>query len=169
MKLRKVLFLIAPFLLLSGALWFAAQKRLDTALIFFARQPKPGEIASLLNRGANARATDRLKNTPLHKAALAGSEDNSATIKMLVRYGADVNAPNEGGDRPLHYAIMIQNPSSVRALLQCGAKTNVKSKRFGTPLRQATIALKQELHSRRGWEAPLVEIVRLLRAAGARK
>lgn len=169
MKSSKLVFLIAPLLLLCGALWFAGHKRLDAVLLNVAAEPKPGEIAALLNRGADVGATDRVGNTPLHEAALAGGIDNSATLKMLVRHGANVNASNFNGDTPLHYAIMLENPISVRALLQFGARTDVKSKRFGTPLRQATITLKRETRSRSGREIQAAKIVRLLRVAGAKK
>lgn len=164
-----MIFLIVSPLLLGGAMFFVGQKRLDVVLMNTADYPQPGEIASLLSRGANVRMRNRNGDTPLHAAATSGSADNSATIKLLVAHGGDVNAFNRDGTTPLHYAIMMQNPLSVRALLQCGAKTDVQSKRFGTPLRQATIALKQEIHSRRGWESHLIKIVHLLRAAGAKK
>ena len=51
-----------------------------------------------LRLGADPNARDLSGNTPLHKAAIAGS---TAKVETLVRYGADLEAYNRYGRTPL--------------------------------------------------------------------
>ncbi len=172
MRKFRLFLLIAPLFLLSGALWFGGREYRNAILLNVAdgEIPNPRKIASLLERGADVKTTNRHGDTPLHLAALAGTNvDNSATLKLLVKRGADANAANIDGDRPLHYAIMANNLISIRALLQCGAKTNAKSRRFGTPLHQATVELERETRKRSGWRIRAGEVVNILRHAESKR
>jgi ankyrin repeat protein len=107
----------------------------------------------LLDHGAdvNARNEGRGGKTPLHWAAYCcGAE----VVKLFVANGADVNAADDGGNRPLHEACTVvfrlsdANPVLRRVaevteprqmavavtLLASGANVNAKNARNETPL-----------------------------------
>jgi ankyrin len=72
----------------------------------------------LLKRGADPTTVGKGKFTALHLAA--GSEGSIAIAELLVGLGADVNAPNYHGHRPLGYA----KSEAMKKLLRLhGAKT----------------------------------------------
>ncbi|ORY38442.1 ankyrin, partial [Rhizoclosmatium globosum] len=72
--------------------------------------------------------------TPLHLAALKGSIE---AVKILLKYGADVNARNNSNWTPLHWAI---NHSIALLLMDHGANVDALSANvdqicdYGTPL-----------------------------------
>jgi ankyrin repeat protein len=72
---------------------------------------------------------DAAGNSPLHLAVL---RDDDAAVDALIAQGADVNALNQAGATPLHYA--VTNARIVTALLTRGAKPDVVSKIGITPL-----------------------------------
>lgn len=61
-----------------------------------------GNIAVLLELGANVNHDADGRGTPLHRAAAVG---NIATAKMLLEHGADPNALNSRGQSPLVFAL----------------------------------------------------------------
>ena len=67
-------------------------------------------------------ARDQEGSTPLHHAAGFGS---TATIKLLLDKGADVNAANRRKSTPLFWA--IHDEAKVRLLLERGADINAKT------------------------------------------
>ena len=75
----------------------------------------------LLDAGADLQAlsSNATANTPLH-AAIAGRTD-FATIDLLVRRGADVNAKGEGGYTPIHLAASRGALPVIELLLRAGA------------------------------------------------
>ena len=79
----------------------------------------------LLRHGADPSMTDEggilaLGATALHRAAMAGSE---ATVKILLAYGADVNAINKNGKTPFDYAIAQDHANMARWLFDHGGKS----------------------------------------------
>merc|ERR1712113_303994 len=90
------------------------------------------EIAELLiKNGANVMARFSKDNvTPLHMSVTSEGDDLSGNflLKLLIKYGADVNAKMTNGDVPLHLAarhghdyraqILIQNESNVNAIME---------------------------------------------------
>jgi uncharacterized protein len=64
------------------------------------------------------------RNMLVHAAARSGSVE---TMKALVAGGAKVNARNAYNFRPLHWAVQCNHLAMVQALLQLGAKPNVKT------------------------------------------
>lgn len=82
-----------------------------------------GEFAAvklLLERGADARATNRAGATPLHYGA--GSD---AIVKRLLQSGADPNARSVAGVTPLHSASARPGAfATVKRLLDAGAKVD---------------------------------------------
>lgn len=169
---RNGFWLVLPGLLIVGLLAMRA-RRLNAMLLVTASQSEPAETATLLDKGANVNVKNPEGDTPLHLAVLssgnllaAGGVDNIATIKILVQHGASPNALNNEGDGPLHYAIICESPTSVQALLELGARVNVRSRRYGTPLHQAKTAAHR-VTRRRLQESQLIKIIYLLRAFGA--
>ena len=74
-------------------------------------------------------------DTPLHIAnevstglqlGLDHSDVRSQCIKILILHGADVNSQNDAGQTPLHRAVICNELSCARVLLQHGAKLDIK-------------------------------------------
>ena len=92
--------------------------------------------------------------TPLHEAVYQGHPE---LMEFLISRGANINATNNGGQTPLHVAVIRsvnQQGRSQKAQLTClelllkhGAKTDIKGKQGKTPLdvaneRKLTDAIK---------------------------
>ena len=56
-----------------------------------------------------------------------------------VRNAPDVNARDEGGLTPLHYAAALGSPESIAALLAAGADLDARDERGGAPLHWAAV------------------------------
>ncbi len=56
---------------------------------------------------------------------------SNETAALLIRAGADVNAPNNLKETPLHYAVMGINKQLVHLLLENGANPTLKEKDCG--------------------------------------
>ncbi len=80
------------------------------------------------------KATDNAKSTLVHHAAGFGTVD---TLQWLIDSGADVNAKNNRGSTPLHWA--VPDEAKVRLLLARGANVNAKVAGGQTPLYHAAI------------------------------
>jgi hypothetical protein len=115
------------------------------------------QTADLLrHNGAHLRVLGRDGANPLHAAVYSG---NVEVVRILVEYDpAHVNARNDYGETPLHWASNGYNPSdgpAIRLLLEHGADINVQNYRFWTtPLHRAA-------------EHGALEVVRLLLEHGA--
>ncbi|BDC47889.1 hypothetical protein F183_A02050 [Bryobacterales bacterium F-183] len=85
-----------------------------------------GCATELLNAGAavDARSTNAMRNMPLH-AGVAGRSFDVA--KILVDFGADVNARQNGGWMPLHAAAQNGDVRMAELLLQNGAQPGARA------------------------------------------
>ena len=61
--------------------------------------------------------------TPLHDAV---SENDFATVEVLLKGGADANAKTNLGATPLYYAVSKNASATVEVLLKAGADANAK-------------------------------------------
>lgn len=77
----------------------------------------------LLRHGADAHAIDRQGNTALHVAA----ERDGRMCRLLIKAGVPVNARNQSGLTPLHFAVLEGERKIVEALLELGADVNAKT------------------------------------------
>ncbi len=93
-------------------------------------------VALLLGKGANINVTDQNGWTPLAYAAYKDHDkivalltplhnsvrkDNTEMIVFLLSKGTDINATDQHGWTPLHYAVLHGSLKIVTMLLQCGA------------------------------------------------
>ena len=67
---------------------------------------------------------------------LCESGDTEA-VKALIKEGTDVNATDNGGTTPLHWATWNGHEATVEALITAGAEVNAKGKNGCTPLHWA--------------------------------
>ena len=116
----------------SGADPFAGAQILDTLL-------RGGRSRS--NRG-ETNVRDRDGNTPLHLAAectaLNFEEQSIASIRTLLRHGAEPDVVNGNGNTPLHLAVRChRSPDGVRSLLGAGASASRANRNGDMPLHAA--------------------------------
>ncbi|MCQ3829148.1 ankyrin repeat domain-containing protein [Microbulbifer elongatus] len=84
---------------------------------------------------------DRLNRTKLHYVAIDFPEsEHEAKILELVNAGLDPNNQDKNGWTPLHFAAQGNSISAVRALIKCGANTEVKDVFGNTPLFRAVFS-----------------------------
>ena len=75
---------------------------------------------------------DSLGYSCVHWAAAC---NNPETVRFFVRQcGADVDAAGHDGETPLHRSCRFGAEEPTRALLECGAKADIRNTRFLTPL-----------------------------------
>ena len=91
------------------------------------------ELTTLLmeNNADPAARDDYTRITPMHVAATFGYID---VIKVLLKYGADINIGNRYGDTPLHKSAEYSKPEVADFLLQQGALVDVEGRSERTPL-----------------------------------
>ncbi|CEG46999.1 Ankyrin [Plasmopara halstedii] len=93
------------------------------------------EVAFLLEHGADPDTLGEqvcgcFQRTPLHWAAMRG---HASIIKLLIRYGANVNARDVFGRTPLAWACVLNRTRAVEMLLSNNADVNVRDAQ-GDPL-----------------------------------
>lgn len=89
-------------------------------------------MESILARDSKCKdAVDEDGYTPLHRACYSNHVD---IAKILLRYGADVNARTEYEWTPLHSAVKWSNSECAALMLQHGADVNALSQGSQTPL-----------------------------------
>ena len=94
------------------------------------------QITACLDTGANPKAVNKDKITPLHFAA--GISENPAVIEALLAAGADPKALDKGTQTPLHLAAWAnENPAVLEALLAAGADVDTLGKNGYTPMMYA--------------------------------
>ena len=119
-----------------------------------------------------------INGTALH-LAVAGGHDKA--IRWLVGYGADVNATDASGEEPLCHAIKLGDVTTVRVLLELGAKVvdkwpeNLNTEILALAIKGGTTAILEMLlaNIREDRQAPYEHkrraIVEALRSARSKK
>ena len=104
------------------------------------KEAAPEKVAGCLRAGADLKARDKYRDTPLHAAA---SNENPDVVAVLIKAGADLKARNGHGNTPLHRAAdSNKNPSVAAELLKAGADLHARDKRGNTPLHAAAMFTK---------------------------
>jgi ankyrin repeat protein len=75
----------------------------------------------------------------------AAASGNHEDLSQALDEGADPNARNEQGERPLIWAVRFDQPSVVRSLLRAGADVNLHDAHGETPLIQAASQGRMDL------------------------
>jgi ankyrin repeat protein len=92
---------------------------------------------TLLDAGADV---DQISQTPMRNQALhalLALSKNADVTRLLIERGADVNAVQTAGYRPLHQAAVTGREDLVRTLLDAGADKTARCDRGKTPAEYA--------------------------------
>lgn len=91
-----------------------------TPLHFATGAGRSAVAAELLEAGAEVNVHNGPGRTPLHRAA-AAKGDQVELVRLLAGAGAFLDAPDERGRTPLHYALDRENPGVFAALVELGS------------------------------------------------
>jgi ankyrin repeat protein len=128
----------------------------------------------LLKNGASVAAVNRRGATPLHYAADGHPSSpgwnpaaQAEMITLLIKAGANPNAPDKSGVAPLHRSVRQRCASAVDSLLRNGATARLKNKSGSTPLHLAVQNTGKGGSGSPEAKALQREIIELLLKAGA--
>jgi len=137
--------------------------------------------ALLLKHKANFLALDRQGTSALHTAA----ESDAAMCRLLIEAGLPVDARNNSGLSPLHFAALEGNRNTAEFLLSKGADVNartlapfqykwtyiawdVKGMEYPVPAGSTPLSIAREKHRSSKWTTPRYEVLaELLVSKGA--
>jgi ankyrin repeat protein len=91
----------------------------------------------MLDRGADALATNKERATPLAQLAMAGASKARAPLSVsvaavLLRQGASVDARDREGITPLMWAVNRGNLPLIQFLIDAGADVNARDRQQGS-------------------------------------
>ena len=124
-----------PCSILKNSRIFIFANAVAHAMIKMLRQSQRDKLEFLLKKGADARAADNVKETPLYLAVnelsyvrrpsvlkMLDFDDrmNTEMVEMLLEAGADPKAENEWSETPLELAVSVLSKDIVDVLLQPG-------------------------------------------------
>ena len=91
--------------------------------------PRQGTVEAVKKPAKPIEPAQPVESLP--QAAAGGDIEH---IKSLISGGADVNAKDDNGNAPLHYAVILANKDVIELLIANGADVNVKDNQGRTPL-----------------------------------
>jgi ankyrin repeat protein len=162
---------IIDLLIANGAAVDARASDDSTPLHLAAAEGNIELIPTLLMHGADPRACDKERHTPLHHVIWRYFDSDHGMVKALLEHGADVNAADENGNTPLHLASAFSQSDSlwkVKVLLEYGANVNAHGSDGHSPLKEAFRKFRSgRLSCGPQDEEAAVAVIRLLIAHGA--
>ena len=98
-------------------------------------------VSHLLQNGMDVNKKNEFGNTALHIIFLRGMQDKKPQkamemFKLLVSFGADINAINNTFETPLHYAVDFEAEECISLLLELDCKID-----FEVPLKESPLIL----------------------------
>lgn len=111
----------------------------STPVIVAVRENKPDVLRAFLENGANPNLANTFDWKPLHHAISAQYARIDA-MRLLIQYGADVNAVDSLLRTPLHRAAMFGHTEAARLLLSRGADASARDKYGNTAADRAVQA-----------------------------
>jgi len=90
-----------------------------------------------------------VNRTPLH-IALGSYNIDINLVKLLIEAGADLEASDGWGKRPLHLAVYYNRVDIVEYLIEMGATVNIYDNDYNSPLDYATSKEMKELLEQHG-------------------
>ena len=120
------------------------RKILKPEVIDLTKDKNKKELLKQLRLKADPNFKTKHLYTPLHYAAEVGAPD---CARVLIHYGADVNAANRCGSTPLHNvcASACGDATLCEILIHAGAKADVQNRAKWTPLHAAAFTGKGEM------------------------
>jgi ankyrin repeat protein len=114
------------------------------ALLAACQSGEAGIVALLLDDGVPLEGIKvwEYSVSPLHHATRCNKEN---VAQLLIKRGADVNAPNQDGNGPLYEAVYHGHHQMVRLLLESGANINQADKYGETVLHYAAAPVEEDL------------------------
>jgi len=106
----------------------------ESALMIAARRGSEQMVDLLLKHGADPKATNRFRKTPLMSAC---ESHNTGVVVSLLRAGADPNSKGANGETAYLYAARYSSPDVLVALEKAGADINATDALNRGPLRWA--------------------------------
>ncbi|KAL2832508.1 ankyrin repeat-containing domain protein [Aspergillus cavernicola] len=88
----------------------------------------------LVSLGIKTRYCDQFGRSPLSLAAEVGCAD---TVRVLIKYKADINSTDKDQRTPLMHAVLNGHVAAVKALLDAGARLDLAGKQHRGPLSHA--------------------------------
>lgn len=114
-------------------------------------------VQVLLDNGA---AIDSVASSSQGTAIIfASANDRLDIVKLLIKYGANVNASNCYGNTSLHEAARLGYVEVIRLLIECGADVKAQNHKGSTPVHFCCYGESVKDHP--------IEAIKLLLAAGA--
>ena len=130
-------------IIMKGADLAMADSYGKVSLHYAARWGNDLSVMALLDAGADMESKDYDLSTPLHEASKQGSICLSA-LKALLRHGANYEACDRKGRRPLHYAVKNSSIDALTLLIRRGAALNPIENSGATPLHLAAMHGQRE-------------------------
>ncbi|GFN79422.1 ankyrin repeat-containing domain [Plakobranchus ocellatus] len=121
----------------------------------------------LNNYGADVNKTNNLGMTPLQAACFCRFS-SAESVRLLLSWGANVQAFSSTRETALHYACAARSLDKMRLLLAYGAHPGALGAHWVTPITAALVSLFQEERESQEAGSLVVQMVRLLLAAGAK-
>jgi ankyrin repeat protein len=94
-----------------------------------------GASSAQITQFVNSR--HRNGETSLHAAARLGETHRKECATTLLKHGAQINIKDDGGDTPLHKAVLHNHYDMAVLLCEKGADTNIRNNALRTPVQIA--------------------------------